>query len=340
MDVLSDVLRMIRLHGALFLHASFGEPWCVEVPQRAVMAQLLQPGARRLAICHLVTEGGCWVRRDAGGPVLAQQGDVIVLPHGDAHWLGSGPAHAPIDLAHRVDPRVPEMRLRHYGGEGARTVLVCGWFAYEGSLPDPLISTLPAVFRAEVAQRPSGPWLAQSIRYAVGEAASARPGSSAVAARVAEALFVEALRAHIESLPPAHIGWLAGLRDPHIGRCLALMHAEPARAWTVDALATAVHSSRSALAARFGLLVGMPPMQYLKRWRLALAARLLCSEGRTLTRIAEDVGYESQAAFNRAFKQHYGVPPGVWRRSSRTAGDAPAAAAGDQAVAPASMAAS
>lgn len=316
MDVLSDVLRMIRLEGALFLNAELHEPWCVDAPVAATMAPLLSPGAKHLAICHLVLEGRCWAQLRDCEPVLLRCGDVLTLPHGEAHLIGSGLQHAPVSIDHVVRIRLPELARVRYGGAGDRTTLVCGWFTYEHELPNPLIRTLPRMFRSSVGQRPSGRWVEQSIRYALDEAAAPRPGFDVVAAKVAEVLFVEALRAYIESLPPSHTGWLAGLRDPQIGRCIALLHGDPARAWTVEALAREVHVSRSVLAVRFTELVGVPPMQYLKHWRLATAAHLLCHERSNLTHIAEGIGYESEAAFSRAFKREYGVAPGLWRRDA------------------------
>ncbi len=192
-------------------------------------------------------------------------------------------------------------------------MVVCGWFEYEREVPNPLVAALPDIFRSQVGRRPSGPWMEQSIRYVLGAAGSHQPGAEAVAAKVAESLFVEALRGYLESLPPQQTGWLAGLRDPHVGRCLGLMHAQPSRAWSLEALAHEAETSRSVLAERFSALVGMPPMQYLKRWRLSLAARLLCNERSSIIRVAEAVGYESEASFSRAFKSQYQVSPGQWR---------------------------
>src|SRR5262249_39212552 len=159
-----------------------------------------------------------------------------------------------------------------YGGDGDRTGLMCGWFAYEQDIPNPLVATLPKIFRSSIGQRPPRPWIEQSLRYAVGQAAHGQPGAAARATKIAEAPFVETLRGYIDSLPPRDVGWLAGLRDPQVGKCLDLMHADPAKDWSVESLADAVHVSRSVLAQRFNELVGVPPIQYLKRWRLAMAA--------------------------------------------------------------------
>lgn len=316
MDVLSDVLQTIRLEGALFLNAELYEPWCVDAPRGADLAQLLLPGAQHLAICHLVLEGRCWIQLHGGEPLALQAGDVATLPHGDSHLVGSGLQHAAVSIDHVVQPRLPELARVRYGGHGERSVVVCGWFAYERDVPNPLTATLPRLFRAPLGQRPSGRWIEQSIAFALGEAASGRPGGAAMAAKVAEGLFVEALRAYVDALPAQQGGWLAGLAHPQVGRCLAALHARPAHAWSVAELAQEVHSSRTVLAQRFTELVGVPPMQYLKRWRMTLAARELCRGRTQLGRIAEDIGYESEAAFIRAFKSEYGASPGVWRRGT------------------------
>jgi AraC-like DNA-binding protein len=315
MDVLSDVLRTIRLEGALFLNGDMRAPWCFKVPRGSDIAMLLKPGARRLAICHLVLQGQCWAQSEAGEPLRVQAGEVIVVPHGDPHVLGSGLQHAAVDIDHVVNPRAPELDRIRYGGDGEATVLVCSWFAYEGDAPSPLMANLPRLFTTPLRGRPAGPWIEQSVDFVLKETASRSPGSEMVAAKVAEVLFAEVLRGYIEAMPANNPGWLAGLRDPHVSRCLALMHGQPARAWTVDTLAGEVHISRSVLAERFTELVGAPPMQYLTRWRMILAAGALRSEQSSLARIAEIAGYESEAAFNRAFKREYGVSPGAWRQA-------------------------
>lgn len=319
MDALSEVLRMIRLEGALFLNGEFHEPWCVDAPHALAMAPVLCPGARQLAIVHSVLEGRCWIRTGDGQAIALQAGDVAVLPAGDAHLIGSGIGHAPVDLQHVLPVKLPEVAPVRYGGAGDPTRLVCGWFAYERDVPNPLLEGLPAMFRVALGSRPAGAWIAQSLRYALEVAAARQPGSTVVAAKVAESMFVEALRAYVDGLPPDQPGWLAGLRDPLVGRCLALMHAQPARAWTLEVLAQEAHSSRSVLSERFGAVLGVPPMQYLKRCRLALAAQLLCSDRSSVIRVAEAVGYESEASFSRAFKSEFGVPPGSWRAGSRAA---------------------
>lgn len=315
MDVLSDVLRTIRLEGALFLNGDMRAPWCFNVPKSSDMAQVLKPGAPRLAICHLVLQGQCWAQLQGAEPIRVNAGEVIAVPHGDPHVLGSHLRHAAVDVEHVVRPQVPAVQRIRYGGDGDRTVLVCSWLTYEGDAPNPVMSNLPGLFITALRSRPAGPWIEQSVNFVLGDAAARAPGSELLVAKVAELLFAEVVRGYIESMPANNPGWLAGLRDPHVGRCLALMHGEPARAWTVEALAQESHISRSVLADRFTELVGAPPMHYLAHWRMILAAGMLRRDQVNLARIAEGVGYESEAAFNRAFKREYGVSPGVWRHN-------------------------
>ena len=319
MDVLSDVLRSIRLEGALFLHAEFGAPWCVQAPAGEQLASLLPVDASRLAICHLVLEGSCQVQWGDGQALLMGPGDVVVLPRGDSHRLASGVGAGAVSLQHLVAPRLPDLTCIRYGGKGERTRVACGWLAFERGRGHPLLDALPHVFLTPLAKRPCGGWLRQSVLYALDEAARHRPGAELVGARVAEALFVEALRAHLDEHPDHPPGWMRGAQDPHVGRCLSLLHGRPAQAWDLVTLAQEVGVSRSALAARFQQRVGMGPMHYLARWRLVLAARLLGEPRSTVARVCEAVGYASESAFHRAFKREYGVPPGQWRRRDRGA---------------------
>lgn len=328
MDVLSDVLRVIRLKGSLFINAEFHEPWCVKAPSAADLAPILSPTSERMWICHLIVDGRCWAQLPGNNAVALAAGDVIVVPHGDAHLLGSGINHAPFALRDAVDVQVPSLTRMRYGGQGDATLVVCGWFGYERHIASPVMSALPRLFSTSIRQRPSGTWLEHSIRYALGEISSGRAGANAVVDKLAEVLFVEALRGYVESLPERQTGWLAGLRDPVVGRSIALLHEKPTHAWTVASLARAVYVSRTVLAERFVERVGIPPMQYLTQWRMTLAAHLLLSGHLSLTRIAEEIGYESEAAFSRAFKREYGAPPGVWRR--RNMADDKLATASDQ----------
>jgi AraC family transcriptional regulator, alkane utilization regulator len=322
MDVLSDALRVIRLKGALYLSGEFHEPWCVDAPSGSEFAKHLALDSERVAICHLIVEGRCWVKLPDGENIALEAGDVVVLPHGDPHIIGSGMEHATAVVSDVVKVRFPDLTSIRYGGDGAATVVVCGWFGFERNIAGPVITAMPRLFRTSIRQRPSGGWLEGSIRYALGEATSGRAGSDVITDKLAELLFVEALRGYIETLPDQQTGWLAGLRDPMVGRSIALLHEKPAENWTVASLASAVNVSRTVLAERFTALVCVPPMQYLTQWRMALAADHLLRGRLSLVRIAEQIGYESEAAFIRAFKREFGTPPGAWRRVGSATVDA------------------
>jgi AraC-like DNA-binding protein len=161
-------------------------------------------------------------------------------------------------------------------------------------------------------------WLEASVQYALAEARSPRPGGAGVLAKLAEVLFIEVLRLYMNEQSAGRSGWLAAVRDRIVGAALSQMHTRPAHAWTLDALARAIGSSRSVLAERFQHLVGSPPMEYLTQWRMVLAASLLTRSNAPLAQIAEDVGYRTDTAFIRAFRREYGVPPAAWRRRQST----------------------
>lgn len=317
MDVLSDVLRVVRLNGSLFLDAEFREPWCVTAVRGSELAREVAPAHNHLAVCHLVLEGHCWAQLHGEKPIQVGAGDVLVLPHGDAHLLGSGMNHSSLSVRDSVQLKLPDLGGIRYGGHGAATEIVCGWFAYERNVARPMFAALPRIFRSAIRQRPSSSWLEQAIRYAVREASSGTLGSHAMTNRLAELLFLEALRSLVETLPAQATSWLAGLRDALVGQCIRLIHERPEHDWTVATLAHALNVSRTVLADRFVMLTGIPPIQYLTQWRLALAMHLLGSGERGIARIAEQVGYDSEAAFCRAFKREYGVPPGQWQRRAR-----------------------
>jgi AraC-like DNA-binding protein len=206
------------------------------------------------------------------------------------------------------------IQMRH-GGGGTATRFVCGYLACSPSVSRPLLEALPRVLRIPIGDGPAAVLLRELLRVGVRESSASRPGAESMLAKLSELMFVEAMRRYVENLPPEGKGWLAGVRDAQIGRALALLHGEPGRAWTVDELAREVALSRSALAERFTALVGEPPIQYLIRWRLALAAQTLRSGRETITRVAERSGYESEAAFSRAFKREFGMPPAAWRKA-------------------------
>jgi transcriptional regulator GlxA family with amidase domain len=213
------------------------------------------------------------------------------------------------------------VQLRH-GGGGAVTRFVCGYLACSRSVSRPLLEALPRVVHIPMGDGPAATLMQELVRAGVLESVAARAGAGSMLAKLAELMFVEALRRYVEGLPPEGRGWLAGVRDAQVGRALSLMHAAPDKAWTVDKLARQVALSRSALAERFSALVGESPIQYLIRWRLALAAQMLRSGRDAVARVAERSGYESEAAFNRAFKREFGMPPAAWRKAGPGASSA------------------
>jgi len=318
MDPLSDVLSTVRLEGAVFLDAEGTAPWCART-RFGLMAAAGLPGQESpAAFFHFMLEGRCRVRLESGGETLeAGPGDMILLPHDDTHILGSDLQLAPHDSTRLVSIPAPgEMMRVRIGGGGKATRFVCGYLFCDRRTSRPLFDSLPRLLRIPLGAAAGAAWITELVRAGVRETAAARPGGASMLAKLSELLFVEAMRRFAESLPAGQRGWLAALRDPQLGRALALMHADPARAWTVDELAREVALSRSALGERFGALVGEPPMQYLTRWRLALAAQALRAGSEAVARIAERVGYDSEAAFNRAFKREFGAPPAKWRRAA------------------------
>ncbi|HKQ19707.1 MAG TPA: AraC family transcriptional regulator [Candidatus Eisenbacteria bacterium] len=314
MDALSDVLRIVRLTGAVFMDAEFTEPWCIGEPAGVEVCVDHLPKSQHVVIYHLVTEGRCEVSVPGRPAVTATAGDLIVIPGGQAHTLGSDLSRRPVPGGPLVVKRRPdEVPVVRHGGGGAVARLVCGYLACHSSLFDTVLAALPSVMVVDMREGPGAQWLTSSIRFSIAESAAQGPGASTVLAKLSELMFVEAIRRHIESLPAEQAGWLAGLRDPSVGKTLALIHSRPAHGWTVEDLAREVGVSRSALAERFTALVGRSPMHYLARWRLQLAGDLLRSGRQTVAAIAGDVGYDSEAAFSRAFKREMGVSPAAWR---------------------------
>lgn len=319
MDALSDVLRLVRLTGAVFLDAEFTAPWCISAPSGVEVCTKHMPQAQHVVVYHLVTEGQCDVVFAGEAPHRAQTNDLIVIPGGEAHILGGDLSAPHADLTRLVVQRnnddVP--RVSH-GGGGAVTRLVCGYLACDSALFKTILAALPRLMIVDMRDGTRGQWLVSSIQFSLAEYAAPSAGASTVLAKLSELMFVEAIRRHTESLPPEQQGWLAGLRDRYVGRALSLMHSKPAHAWTVDDLANQVGLSRSALGERFTAVIGQPPMQYLTRWRLQLAADLLHNSRRAIAAIAADIGYDSEAAFSRAFKRELGAAPATWRRTHLT----------------------
>jgi AraC-like DNA-binding protein len=254
------------------------------------------------------------LRVDGGDPIELRAGELVLLPHNDPHTFGSD-LNAPVRPAGEViqPPQGGGLFRIDYGGGGATTQLLCGYLASEAPF-SPLLSALPPVLKLDVRATTSGAWIESSFRFAASEIAAGRLGSTTVIAKLSELLFVEAVSQFVASLPPERRGWLAGLRDPQIGRALALLHARPNEAWTAETLALEIGMSRSVFAERFATLVGQPPMQYLTAWRMHVAAQRLREGQGSVAQIGFAIGYESEAAFSRAFKRQFGTSPGTWRK--------------------------
>jgi AraC-like DNA-binding protein len=315
MDALSETLRVVRLVGAIFINARFTAPWCYQSPRADTVAQMLEPDAERVVIFHLITEGECCVEMGSAPPLQLGPGDAIVFPQGHAHRMASEPGLAPATGA-RLDAVLSRRpRQLSYGGGGATTRLVCGYLACDARLARLLLAGLPPLLRVNVRGSSAGAWLEASVRYALGEARSPRPGGAGVLSKLAEVLFIEVLRLYMNEHGEGRTGWLAGVGDRIVGAALNALHQNPAQAWTLEDLARAAGTSRSVLAERFQQLVGSAPMQYLTQWRMLLAANLLCGSNAPLALIAQDVGYQTDTAFSRAFRREFGAPPAAWRRS-------------------------
>ena len=323
-DALSEVLSAVRLSGSVFFDVTAKSPWVAEAPPAAQIASGVMPGAQHAIEYHVVTRGSCWISLvgDVGSePLRLQQGDIAVIPHGDPHAVSSEPgmrAEPNLEIHRRPkdDNALPFM-LRT-GGEGpSDTHLICGFFSCDVRPFNPLLDSLPRLMRVgpNVSNGSNG-LLDQFIRFATAEMGNKRAGSQSILNRLSELMFVEVVRVHMGQLANNNTGWLAGLRDSMVGRALTLLHGRPTHAWTLEELASEAGASRSVLADRFTHLVGYPPIQYLTQWRMQMAARRLTDPGVSIASVAYEVGYESEAAFSRAFKKLVGRSPGQWRKSS------------------------
>jgi len=319
MDAFSEILSGVKMNGALYFSAEFSAPWCFSAPPSNALAPLLAAGAPHLVIYHFLIDGEAVVELTDGQSIDLEPGDVVILPHGDPHQMTSGKGAIATSQTPAILSKVKSRDLSplQAGGGGETARFVCGDMACDPYISRPILGGLPPLFKVNIRMDRSGQWLENSILRLVEEAASGRVGSAAMLAKLSEALFVDTLRRYVVSLPEQQVGWLSGARDPIVGRSLGLLHSRVAHPWTIADLADEVGISRSALVERFTRFLSEPPMTYLTRWRLQLAARTLESTPRGVAEIAGDVGYESEAAFNRAFKREFGKPPGQYRRDHK-----------------------
>jgi AraC-like DNA-binding protein len=319
-DVLSDLLKTVRLTGAAYFEIVAQNPWAVASPSLEKILPTILPDADHLIAYHVVTKGRCFAALAGGTPIALETGEVLVITSAESHIMSSSPGL-------RADPPMPDILqvaaaaekpfCIKFGEGPVSTNLVCGYLACDAQPFNPLLDSLPPVIKVGDPAHDGVGWISQFIRLAVTEATGKHAGSESVLTKLSELLFIEVVRRHLESLPPEQTGWLSGLRDPLVGKAMSLMHARPAHDWAIDELAREAGASRSVLAERFTKLIGMPPIHYLAKWRMQIASELLRNGKVNLARIAADVGYKSEASFSRAFKKVVGVPPATWRRLER-----------------------
>lgn len=319
-DPLSDVLRMVKLTGALFFFVDASSPWGVEVPPAETFGSIILPRTQHVVSYHIVLEGEGWAILPGVPAVRFEAGDILVFPHGDPYSMLSAPdqppeydAEATLEFFRDMAAGRLPFLIEEGGGGAAHTRYVCGYLGCDVRPFNPVLSTLPRLLHVRRPAVSSGDLLGQLVEFALAEARMRRAGSECIRLRLSELLFVEVVRRYLESMPAQQTGWLSGLRDPAIGRVLSMLHQRPAHPWTLRELANRAGLSRSVLAERFAHLVGCPPMQYLMLWRMQMAASLLSDGGMKVGAAANQVGYESEAAFSRAFKKVTGIPPAEWR---------------------------
>lgn len=323
MDVVSDVLSTVQMRGAFFFHATNYAPCLCGEPTIAFIGHRVMPDADFVIPFHIMLQGSCWVDvlGETSSTLHLESGDVVVFPKGDAHFMMSEPglrvAINPADF----DPPPGRRQPMNYVVNGERCdsvdcLFICGFFGCDARPFNPLLDALPRMFRVRTPTL-SRELLTHLAQVGVNETERESVGGSTMLAKLADLMFVEVLRQQIDQLTDESRGWLAGLRDRQVGAALGLIHESPTEPWTLEILAQKVGLSRSVFAARFVKYVGIPAIQYLAQWRLTLATRLLDDKTMSIAQAGAEVGYESEAAFNRAFKKYVGTTPGSWRRERR-----------------------
>lgn len=314
-DLLTDLLRSLNLSGMVLFRAEFRDPWSVVTPDACQLAESLPLSTEQIIQFHVVAEGECWIQLGEDEPLHLQAGDAVLLPYGNDHLLRGERDSGTVAIASLFPPQPwTQIPVIAHGETGAVTQLICGFLHCDELLFNPLHLNLPTLMHVRPTSAPDDMWLETSIRYLIHESENPRPGGDYILSRLTELMFIEVLRRHIRTLSSEEIGWLAALNDAVVGKALKWLHSAPAEDWTVDELARKVGVSRTVLADRFKRLLDKPPMQYLAQWRLMMAARLLRTSDDNIKTIVSHVGYESEAAFNRAFKRMFGVPPASWRK--------------------------
>ena len=332
-DVLSGLLRRIRLRGALFFHVECAGTWVIEAPASVLISGAVLPASEHLMEYHVVLHGTCWAGITGEPSFEMKAGDVILFPHGDAHVMSCAPGlRAEPDLpflianlkrraglpfmVHQQDNKRVRPATPHDETDMSQPVatLLCGFLGCDLGPFNPLLTSLPRIIHARASELSENSWTGQLARLAQAESGARRPGGEAVLERMSEMMFVDLIRLYLSTMPKTQTGWLAALKDRHLSRVLSLMHSQPAEAWTLEKLSSHAGLSRSALQERFVELIGRPPMQYLRCWRMQVASNLLVESNAKLATIAHKVGYESEEAFSRSFKRAVGQAPATWRR--------------------------
>jgi AraC-like DNA-binding protein len=305
-DPLGETLHLLRLTGTLYCRSELTAPWGVDLP-----------AFEGCMMFHVVTAGHCWLEVEGDEPRLLQQGSLALVPHGTGHRIRSSQtaeAEPLFDIpVEQVSDRYEIMR---YGGAGELTHLTCGVVRFDHVAGQQLMALLPRVLQIDTWADDEGSWLQSTLRFIAREARELRPGGETVITHLADILIIQAIRSWIDSAPQADRGWLAALRDDQVGRALAAIHREPEKDWTVALLAKEVGMSRSGFSARFTSLVGESAMRYLTQWRMQLARAQLLETSDPLSVLADRLGYQSEAAFSRAFKRVFGVSPGSLRHAA------------------------
>lgn len=325
MDILSDVLRAVRLSGALFFDIRASSPWVGVSPSTEAIASAVMPGVEHVISFHAVISGSCWAAldNDMAPPIRMNAGDVVIFPGGAPNVMSSSPGQTGepnMGIYYRpADDELLPYQLIHGGGGEEQTRFICGYLGCDSRPFNPLLAALPPIFAIRKPQDQEN-WIVDLFVQALAQGGNKRAGGQTVLAKLSELMFVEAIRCYVESLPEQSGGWLSGLRDRHVGKALQLVHARPAENWTIDLLAREAGLSRTAFSERFVHFVEVSPMQYVVQWRMQVASRLLEQQGMSIAQVGSAVGYESEAAFSRSFKRLLGVSPGAWRKQARAEG--------------------
>ena len=314
-DLLSDLLGSMQLSGMVLFRAEFCEPWSVVTPDSRQLARVLPFRTEHIIPFHVIATGGCRLELPEREPVWLGEGDAVLLPYGDSHRLAGCETARPVQVGHLLPPPPwNDILVVEHGGSGANTSIICGFLQCDELLFHPILRHLPVLLHVRPDAAPADNWLAGTIRHTAREASNPMPGSRCMLPRLTELMFVEILRKHIQELSADEVGWFAAFKDPIAGAAWRCLHAAPFDDWRLESLARQVGASRTVLAERFNHLLDQPPMQYLAQWRLQLAAQQLKTSDLPIKTIADRTGYQSEAAFSRAFKRHFGSPPGDWRK--------------------------